>query len=76
MQTTETTRTSTSTRAMPHARLAAALKDIVDEYVDWRRDVMPTLPEEEQLFRRTVDGHTIWVLEDGPTFTILCPDEF
>ncbi|MBV9282148.1 MAG: hypothetical protein JOZ41_18870 [Chloroflexi bacterium] len=75
MQTTETPTTSTRARAMPHARLAIALQDIVDEYLGWRRDVMPTLPEEEQLFRRTVDGHTIWVLDDGPTFTILCREE-
>lgn len=54
----------------------AALQAIWNEYVVWRRKVMPTLPEEEQMFHTTMNSETVWVLEDGDAFTILYPDDY
>jgi hypothetical protein len=54
----------------------AALMEIWNEYVEWRTKVMPTLPEEEQLFKTTMDGETVWVLEDGQAFTLLYPEDY
>ena len=52
------------------------LAAIWDQFVDWRRDVMPTLPEEDQLFKTEINEKTIWVLEDGQAFTILYPSDY
>ncbi len=54
----------------------AALREIWNEYVVWRQQVMPTLPEEKQLFSTTMNARKIWVLEDGEAFTILFPEEY
>ena len=54
----------------------AALQEIWNEYVVWRQQVMPTLPEEEQLFKTKMNDRTGWVLEDGEAFTILFPEEY
>jgi hypothetical protein len=49
---------------------------IWNAFVTWRREVMPALPEEEQLFVATFRGEDIWVIEDGAAFTILCPSDY
>jgi hypothetical protein len=54
----------------------AGLFEIWNEYVEWRTKVMPTLPEEEQLFKTTMNGETVWVLEDGQAFTLLYPEDY
>jgi hypothetical protein len=54
----------------------AALQEIWNEYVQWRHNVMPALPEEEQLFSTTRNGQTVWVIEDGAAFTILFPEDY
>ncbi len=54
----------------------AALIDIWNEYVDWRKNVMPTLPEKEQMFVTEMDGEKIWVIEDGQAYTLLYPDDY
>jgi hypothetical protein len=54
----------------------AALLEIWNEYVDWRKNVMQTLPEEEQMFVTEMDGNKIWVIEDGQAFTLLYPDDY
>lgn len=55
-----------------HAGLAA----IWDAFVDWQRDVEPTLPEAERLFATTVNGQTVWVIEDGSAITFLYPSDY
>jgi hypothetical protein len=55
---------------------AAALLEIWNEYVDWRKNVMPTLPEEEQMFVTSMNGETVWVIEDGQAFTLLYPEDY
>ena len=57
---------------LPHAGLAA----IWDAFVDWQRDVEPTLPETERLFATTVNNQTVWVIEDGSAITFLYPSDY
>ena len=54
----------------------AAVREIWNEYVDWKRTIEPTLPEEDRLFKTTMNGETVWVLEDGEAFTILYPEDY
>ena len=54
----------------------AGLREIWNEYVDWKKNVMPTLPEEEQLFVTTMNSEKVWVIEDGQAYTLLYPDDY
>jgi hypothetical protein len=54
----------------------AALFEIWNEYVAWREHIMPTLPEEEQLFVTTMNGNKIWLIEDGAAFTMMYPEDY
>ncbi len=54
----------------------AALREVWNDYVRWRTSVMPTLPEEDQLFATTMNNRTVWVLEDAQAFTILYPEDY
>src|SRR4051794_2395366 len=54
----------------------AGLMEIWNEYVAWRKTIMPTLPEEDQLFHTGMNGKTVWVMEDGAAFTILYPEDY
>jgi hypothetical protein len=47
-----------------------------DEYVNWRREVMPKLAEEDQMFVTHADGKKIWVIEDGVAFTAMYPEDY
>jgi hypothetical protein len=53
----------------------AAFQEIWNEYVVWRQKVMPTLPEEERLFKTKMNSKVIWVIEDG-VFTIMFPEDY
>jgi hypothetical protein len=50
--------------------------EIWHQYIHWRQKVLPTLPEEEQLFVTQRHDKKIWVLEDGVAFTILYPSDY
>ena len=54
----------------------AALLEIWNEYVHWRKNIMPTLPEEEQLFVTRMNGKKIWLMEDGQAFTMMYPEDY
>ena len=54
----------------------AALLDIWNEYVAWRTNVMPTLPEADQMFVTTMNSEKVWLLEDGAAFTMLYPEDY
>jgi hypothetical protein len=54
----------------------AGLMEIWNEFVSWQKTVMPTLPEEERLFHTTVNGETVWVIEDGAAFTLMYLDDY
>ena len=54
----------------------AGLMDIWNVFVYWREHVMLTLPEEEQLFHMTMNGQTVWVIEDDAAFTLMYPEDY
>jgi len=54
----------------------AGLLEIWNEYVAWRKNVMPSLPEADQLFSTTMNGEKVWLLEDGAAFTMLYPEDY
>ncbi len=54
----------------------AGLREIWNEYVAWKQNVMPTLPEEEQLFVNTMNSEKVWVIEDAQAYTLLYPDDY
>lgn len=49
---------------------------IWNAYVLWRREVEPTLPEEERMFTYDAHGKTVRVIDDGSVFTILLPEDY
>jgi hypothetical protein len=50
--------------------------EIWNEYVDWRKKIMPALPQEEQLFATTMNSKKVWVIEDGQAYTLLYPADY
>ncbi len=54
----------------------AGLREIWNEYASWKQNVMPTLPEEEQLFVTTMNSEKVWVIEDAQAYTLLYPDDY
>jgi hypothetical protein len=65
-----------ATAHLYHAVSLAGLMEIWNEFVHWREHVMPTLPEKERLFHTTMDGQTVWVIEDGAAFTLMYPEDY
>ncbi len=54
----------------------AALQEIWNEYVYWKKHTMPKLPEEDQLFSTHMNNKKVWVLEDGQAYTLLYPEDY
>jgi hypothetical protein len=54
----------------------AGLMEIWNEFVQWQKHVMPTLPEADRLFHTTMNGDTVWVIEDGVAFTLMYPEDY
>ena len=54
----------------------AGLLEIWNEYVNWRKNIMPTLPEEDQMFVTTMNGEKVWLIEDGGAFTMLYSEDY
>src|SRR2546421_11958316 len=54
----------------------AALLEIWNEFVRWNTQIKPTLSEEEHMFVTTMNGETIWLIEDGEAFTMMYPDDY
>src|SRR5690348_8119887 len=59
-----------------HAISLAAFMEIWNEYVDWRMNIMPKLPEKERLFTSSMNLKTVWVVEDLQAFTIMYPEDY
>jgi len=49
---------------------------VVTQFVHWKTNVLPKLPEEERLFTDKVKGKKVWVLEDAQAITVLYPEEY
>jgi len=54
----------------------AGLLEIWNEYVQWRRNVEPTLPEADRLFHTRMNGRKVWVIEDGQAFTLMYAEDY
>jgi len=54
----------------------AAIQEIGNDYVAWRRQAMLALPAAEQLFTTTLNSEEVWVIEDGHAFTVLYPEDY
>jgi hypothetical protein len=65
-----------ATASIMEAFTLAAIREIWNEYVGWRENVMPTLQEEDRLFAAKMNNRTLWVMEDGQVFTVLFPSDY
>ena len=54
----------------------AALQEIWNEYVYWKKHTMPKLAKEDQLFSTFINSKKVWVLEDGQAVTLLYPEDY
>lgn len=54
----------------------AALQEIWNEFVHWKRHIEKTLPEQEKLFHTKMNGLTVWVIEDAVAYTLMYPEDY
>ena len=54
----------------------AGLLEIWNEFVDWKKHVEPTLPEEERLFTTVMNSKHVWVIEDEQAYTLMYPEDY
>jgi hypothetical protein len=54
----------------------AGQMEVWNEFVQWQKYVMPTLPEAERLFHTTMNGKKVWVIEDDAAFTLMYPEDY
>jgi hypothetical protein len=54
----------------------AGLMEIWNEFVHWQKTILPTLPEADRLFHTTMNGQTVWVIEDDAAFTLIYPEDY
>jgi hypothetical protein len=54
----------------------AGLMEIWNEFVQWQKHVMPTLPEADRLFHTSMNEKTVWVIEDAAAFTLMYPEDY
>jgi len=45
----------------------AGLIEIWNAFTAWRKTVLPAQPEEAQLFSTSMNGETVWVVEEAPS---------
>ena len=65
-----------ATAQLFHDVSLAGLMEIWNEFVQWKRAVEPALAEEERLFKTTMNGETVWVIEDDAGFTLMYPSDY
>lgn len=54
----------------------AGLREIWNEFAEWKRDVEETLTEEERLFSTKMNEMTVWVIEDAVSYTLMYPEDY
>jgi hypothetical protein len=59
-----------------HEISLAGLMEVWNEFVQWRKTIMPTLPEAERLFHTTMNGETVRVIEDAAAYTLMYPEDY
>lgn len=54
----------------------AELGAIWKEFLCWKRQIEPTLAEEDRLFKTGINGKTVWVIDDGTSYTLMYPEDY
>ena len=54
----------------------AGLMEIWNDFVMWQQTIMPTLKEEDKLFTTTMNAQTVWLVDDGSTYTMMYPSDY
>jgi hypothetical protein len=54
----------------------AGLLEIWNEFVDWHKQIMPTLPKKDRLFQTKMNNRTVWVIENDVAFTLMYPEDY
>lgn len=54
----------------------AAFQEIWNEYVAWKKNVEPTLAEEDKMFTTKMNSETLWLMDDGVVYTIMFPEDY
>jgi hypothetical protein len=54
----------------------AGLMEIWNEFVQWQKHVMPTLPEADRLFHTAMNGKKVWVIADDAAYTLMYPEDY
>ena len=65
-----------ATSHLYHNVSLAGLLEIWNEFVEWRKNIMPKLPEEKQMFTTSMNFEKVWVIEDGEAFTLMYPSDY
>jgi hypothetical protein len=65
-----------ATRAVFNAFSLAALLEIWNDFVVWKKKIEPNLPEEEKMFVTKAMGDKVWLIEDEVAFTIMYPRDY
>ena len=64
-----------TTHLLDSIGVEATLK-VWDDFQVWKRNVMPTLPEEDRLYAPTVDGFELFVIEDAVAYTLMLREDY
>jgi hypothetical protein len=59
-----------------HEISLAGLMEVWNEFVQWRKTIMPTFTEAERLFHTTMNGETVRVIEDAAAYTLMYPEDY
>lgn len=65
-----------ATIALHSAVNLAALREIWNEYVEWKQAGMPTRSEVDRFFSTTMNGKKVWVIDNGSAFIMMYPEDY
>jgi len=65
-----------ATAHIAHEVTKPDLEKLFRQFLHWDKTVRPGLPEEEQLFMKTVNNRTVWIMEDSEAYTIMYPEDY
>jgi hypothetical protein len=54
----------------------AGLLEIWNEFVQWQKTIMLTVPKRDRFFHTIMNGETVWIIEDGVAFTLMYPEDY
>jgi hypothetical protein len=54
----------------------AGLMEIWNAFVNWKKHIEPTLPEDERLFHTGMNSKKVWVIEDDAAYTLMYPEDY